>query len=278
MNLSALSKATTTTAPRTGGISVFSELELTLIMANPNQPRKHFDAKTLQELADSIRTNGLIQPIAVVKKHGGYMIVSGERRFQASKILGLRTIKAHILTADEHTIQELALIENIQREDLSDFEKAKFIGQLWASGHYAQKQDLAAAIGKSSSYLSKAFGCLKLDVQIIADIEENKHDIGLSVLEEIGRIKDTKTQREVYDKYVSGEITRDDFSSFKTEAKISHGKIKQKREISFGAEGCNFDVLKDDLSIGIIFHPIDNIFTLDGLKSYKMYRITIEEV
>lgn len=214
MNLDAINKATSGKT-RTTGVSAFMELELTKVFANPDQPRKLF--QNIEELAQSIQSRGLLQPITVVKKDDGYMITNGERRYRACKFAKLKSIKAHVLQADDFEVQELALIENIQREDLSDFEKAKSIGRLWASGKYAQKQDLAVAIGKSPSYISKAFSSLKLDSSILNEIEENKNDIPLSVLEEISRVKDKAIQREVYEKYIAGEITRDDIKSFKAD-------------------------------------------------------------
>lgn len=214
MNLDAINKATSGKT-RTTGVSAFMELELTKVFPNPDQPRKLF--QNIEELAQSIQSRGLLQPITVVKKDDGYMITSGERRYRACKFAKLKSIKAHVLQADDFEVQELALIENIQREDLSDFEKAKSIGRLWASGKYAQKQDLAVAIGKSASYISKAFSSLKLDSSILNEIEENKNDIPLSVLEEISRVKDKDIQREVYEKYIAGEITRDDIKSFKAD-------------------------------------------------------------
>ena len=214
MNLDAINKATSGKT-RTTGVSAFMELELTKVFPNPDQPRKLF--QNIEELAQSIQSRGLLQPITVVKKDDGYMITSGERRYRACKFAKLKSIKAHVLQADDFEVQELALIENIQREDLSDFEKAKSIGRLWASGKYTQKQDLATAIGKSPSYISKAFSSLKLDSSILNEIEENKNDIPLSVLEEISRVKDKDIQREVYEKYIAGEITRDDIKSFKAD-------------------------------------------------------------
>lgn len=212
MNLDAINKATLGKT-RTTGISAFMELELSKVYPNPDQPRKHFN--NIEELANTIKQDGLIQPIAVIKKDDGYMVVSGERRYRACMHLNLKSIKAHVLQIDDLKVQELALIENIQREDLTDFEKAKFIGQLWASGKYVQKQDLATAIGKRSSYVSKVFSSLKLDSSILNEIEENKNDISLSVLEELSRVKDKDAQKVAYEKYIAGEITRDDIKSFK---------------------------------------------------------------
>lgn len=276
MNLVALNKVTAGKA-RTTGVSPFSELELSKVYANPAQPRKSFE--NIEELAQSIVENGLIQPISVVKKEDGYMIIGGERRYRASLHAGLKTIRAHILQVDEKKVLELSLVENIQREDLSDFEKAQFISLLWESGNYAQKQDLAVAIGKSQSYVSKALGTCKLDETIIADMQEQKHDIGLSVLEEISRVPDKVMQKEVYDKYVAKEIKREDIKEFKESGGISRGKIKKvTKEIAFDFDGRSFDSLKDDLKQGIIFHPLSHILHLTNLKTYKMYKITIEEL
>jgi ParB/RepB/Spo0J family partition protein len=222
MNFSKIKSALKDTHTRTDGISPYVELELSTVYPNPNQPRKEF--KNIAELAETIAEYGLLQPIVVERRSDGHMIISGERRYRAHLLLKARTIKAYVMASSDNAIQELALIENIQREDLSDFEIAKFIGTLWASGKYDQKSDLARALGKKPPYISKAFSCLKLDESIIADLESAKHDIGLSVLEEIGRFKDKETQREVYAKYIAGEIKRDDFVCFKPEAKVSRGK------------------------------------------------------
>jgi ParB family chromosome partitioning protein len=274
MNLSAINKATENKT-RTTGISPFSELRLEQVYPNPAQPRKSFE--NIEELANSIVENGLIQPISVVKKEDGYMIIGGERRYRASLHAKLTTIKAHILQVDDKKVLELSLVENIQRDDLTDFEKAQFIAELWASGNYAKKQDLAEAISKSSSYISKALGTLKLDDEIMADIKESKQNIGLSVLEEIARVPDKTTQKEVYEKIKSKEITRDDIKEFKSE-KVSPRDRRAKKELAFDENGADFEKIKEDLKNTIIFHAMSSVFKLTNIKSYKMYRITIEEV
>lgn len=255
MNLAALNKATIGNT-RTSGISPFSEIETARCYANPLQPRKNFE--NIEELAESIKRDGLIQPIAVVKRDNGrYMIVSGERRFRACLFAGLVTIKAHILDIDDAKVQELALVENIQREDLSDFEKAKYIGELWSSGRYTRKQDLAEAIGKSASYLSKAFSCLKLDQSITNDMEANAHDVGLTVLEEIARIKDKPTQKRIYKQYIKGEITRDE--------------IAQNKKISLGKKSKKIMIMDQEDTHGVMFYLL-------GRKADVTLRITIQEV
>lgn len=264
--MAALKQATATSAPRTSGVSPFMELEIYKIRPNPNQPRKSFDPVLLGELADSIKAQGLIQPIAVVKTETGYMIVSGERRFEACKILGLNTIKAHILEADSQKVQELALIENIQRDDLTDFEISSHIVELWKSGFYTEKQELAQAIGKTKSYVSKAFAAMNVGDEIIEKIHQTKQDIPLSVLSEIGRIDDTQKQREVYDRYTSGEITRDEIKKVaKNDTPVSRGKPKS-TTLKITSKGCDIQQL------------IDELMNQSVIDTKKRYKITIEEI
>lgn len=261
MNLSALKNATNQTAPRTSGISSLMELEISHVYPNPDQPRKHFDRFSLEELAESIKTHGLMQPISVVRKPDGYMIIAGERRYRACNINGSITVKSIVFDRDDHSVDELALIENIQREDLSDYEIAMAIVRLWESGKYSQKQDLARAIDKPLSYVSKSFGCLKLDPTIKADIEENKRDIGLSVLEELSRVKEPEKQREIYQRYNAGEIKRDEF---KEAAKPSTEKISRgKKEPTY--------IYVQGKRLNLFFHT-------NKYQELKRYKLTIEEM
>lgn len=205
--------AVTTGKTKTTGISPFSELEISKVYPNPEQPRKQFD--DIEELAATIKEHGLLQPITVVKKDDGYMIISGERRYKAHLHNVAKTIKAHIIDVNDDEIEELSLIENIQRNDLTDFELAKHICKLWDSGRYAKKSDLAARIGKQDSFVSKSFNCLKLDSEIIDHIEQNKTPISIGVMDEIARVKNPTVQKEVFEKYNNGEITRDEIKEFK---------------------------------------------------------------
>ena len=282
MNLEAINKATKGKV-KTTGVSAFSELELSKVYPNPNQPRKSFD---IGELALDIDTNGLIQPIAVVKREDGYMIVAGERRYQAHVHLNLKTIKTHIIQADDQRVQELALIENIQREDLTPFEVAKYITQLWASGNYAKKLDLAKAIGKAPSYISKAFKAVNLCDEIIEDIEANKKDIGLEILQELSRIKDEKMQLEVYSKNPTRETIRNTVwianeNRKHRNLKPHQDKVSPAKKISFNySQGVGDMKLLHllNLPVGSVtdgaFYNILQDFTLDQNTKYK---ITIEE-
>jgi len=262
---------------KTTGVSAFSELELHKVYPNPNQPRKNFT--DIDELAASISTNGLIQPIAVVKDDNGmYMIISGERRYRACTSLELRTIKAHIIEADEKKILELALVENIQRDDLTDFEKVKFINQLWASGNYATKKDLAQAIGKSQSYLSKVFKAINLCDEIIEDIEVNKKDIGLEILQELSRIKDVEMQLEVYKKNPTREqirnavwIANENRKSRNQYKKEDEPKISPAKKFSWEIDGTLEDQQTWDKINSQLCH-------LKMVAANLNYKITIEEI
>ncbi|MCK5111053.1 MAG: ParB/RepB/Spo0J family partition protein [Arcobacteraceae bacterium] len=219
MKLSAIDEVTKDTT-RTTGVSPFMELQLELVYPNPNQPRKLFDKVKLQELANSIETHGLLEPIVVVKDDNGkYMIIAGERRYKASLLNDARTIKTHIIKADIKKVQELALIENIQRDDLTDYEIAKHIGKLWDTGDYDRKKDLADVIGKSDTYLSRVLSVLKLDEHIISQIERHNLTISLSVLDEISRVKDVKLQNMAFNDYLDGKIKRDDIKHIKNRTK-----------------------------------------------------------
>lgn len=263
MNLSALNKATAQTAPRRSGISAMMELELAHIYPNPDQPRKHFDPVSLFELAKSIKAKGLMQPIVVTRKNDKYMIISGERRYEAHKINGSMTIRAIVTDRDNLSIDEMALIENIQREDLTDYEIAMAIVRLWESGQYELKTDLAEAIAKPLSYVSKAFACVNLDDSIKTDIKNNKLDIGLSVLQELSRVEPEK-QGKVFEQYKSGQITRDQFR----EAGKSDPKVSSRKRIN-----SSHIVDGEVLSRALIQTPI-----FANCEIGKKYIITIEEI
>ena len=139
------------------------EIKLTEVMPNPAQPRKSFDKDKLQILADSIKENGIIQPIIVTKNDDfGYTIVAGERRWRASKLAGLKTIPVVVKEYDDKTIAEVALIENLQREDLNPIEEA--LGYRELSEKYLMKQEeISQKVGKSRSAIANAMRLLSLE-------------------------------------------------------------------------------------------------------------------
>ena len=244
---------------KTSGVSAFNELEISKVFPNPDQPRKQFD--DIEELAATIKEHGLLQPITVVKKFDGYMIIAGERRYKAHLHNEAKTIKAYIVDVSEEQVEELTLIENIQRNDLTDFELAKHICKLWDSGRYEKKSDLATRIGKSDSYVSKSFNCLKLNSEIIDHIEQNKTPISIGVMDEIARVKDPVVQKEVYEKYNNKEITRDEIKDFKPK--------KEKRYDDGVFEVLEENSPRENLSTNIYAKKFFDLFTYDEyVKEY----------
>ena len=150
------------------------DIDLDLIDPNPFQPRKFFSEDELSELANTIKTHGLLQPISVRSVSGRYQIISGERRTRASRLAGLKTIKAQVFgdIADK-TMAEWALIENIQRVDLNPIETAQSYQQLIDNHDYTH-EDLANAVGKSRSAITNALRLLKLPDQVQFWIQEGK--------------------------------------------------------------------------------------------------------
>lgn len=145
---------------------VVQTLKITEVEPNRNQPRKQFDEEALEELADSIKKYGLIQPIVVTKKEGYYQIVAGERRWRASKKAGLSTIQAIVREDDDKKNKEIALIENIQREDLNVVEKAMGIKLLMDEYELTQAQ-VAEIVGKSRSGVANTLRILNLDEKVL---------------------------------------------------------------------------------------------------------------
>ena len=167
-----------TEAVRTSGSSSIGEIEISKIFANPNQPRRDFNEEALQELADSIKELGVIQPITLRKMEDDtYQIIAGERRFRASQIAGKATIPAYILKADDEDTMEMALIENIQREDLNALEIALAYQQLIEQHNLSQEQ-LSKRIGKSRATIANFIRLLKLPAAIQMALKEKTIDIG----------------------------------------------------------------------------------------------------
>lgn len=138
-----------------------TKVSIDKINPNPNQPRKHFNETLLNELADSIRENGVLQPLLVRKKGEGYEIIAGERRYQASKIAGLEELPVIVKEVDDQKMLELALIENLQRSDLNPIEEAKGYRQLIKASGMTQEA-LSKAVSKSRSSITNSLRLLDL--------------------------------------------------------------------------------------------------------------------
>lgn len=162
----------------TGGSSSINHVELDLIAPNPNQPRTFFDEEALQELAISIRELGVISPITLRKNNDGtYLIIAGERRYRASKLAGLRSIPAYVRTAADEQVMEMALIENIQREDLNAIEIALTYFRLMEEYKLTQEK-LSERVGKKRTTIANYLRLLKLPAVIQMGIKDKKIDMG----------------------------------------------------------------------------------------------------
>jgi len=162
----------------TSGSSSLNEIELSRIKPNPDQPRKDFDQESLEELAASIRSYGVIQPITLKElDNDSYIIICGERRYRAAKIAGLERIPAYIKTANDEDVMELALIENIQREDLSAIEMALAYQKLLDDSGQTQEQ-LSERVGKKRTTISNYLRLLKLPAEIQICIKKRLIDMG----------------------------------------------------------------------------------------------------
>ena len=153
------------------------EIPLTEIRSNPYQPRKEFDEKSLSEFAESIKEHGVIQPIIVKKSIKGYEIIAGERRTRASKMAGKTTIPAIIRDFTDQEMMEIALIENIQREDLNPIEEAEALAKIIETSQITQ-EEASKKFGKSRSYITNILGLLSLPEKTKQYVREGKITMG----------------------------------------------------------------------------------------------------
>jgi ParB family chromosome partitioning protein len=156
---------------------IFISLSLESIERNPFQPRRNFNEEKLSEMAASIKERGLLQPILVRPSHNGYQLVAGERRLRAAKIAGLSNIPCILVHADDSQTLEIALIENLQRENLNPIEEARGYHELIDQFHFTQ-EDIAQHVGKDRSTVTNSLRLLKLPAPIQKDLETSKISSG----------------------------------------------------------------------------------------------------
>lgn len=203
------------------------DVSVNKIKPNPYQPRKTFDQKALEELSESIKENGLFQPILLRETLVGYEIISGERRYRASKLAGLKTVPAIIYDYTDQQMMEVALVENIQREDLSIIEEARSYQSLIDNLGYTQEQ-LANKVGKSRSHVANIIRLLKLDDDILESVDKGLLSMGH--VKVLITIDDKKRQHHIVDQIISQNLnvrqTEELASSAKGKSTI---KVKQRR-------------------------------------------------
>ena len=153
------------------------EIPIGEIDRNESQPRKNFDEKALNELAESIKAKGIIQPIILVKRNNRYMIVAGERRWRAARIVGLKHVPAVVRDYTDQDVSEIAIIENLQREDLNPIESAMAIQDL-IDKYTLTQEEVADKIGKSRSAVTNTLRLLSLPEELIELVKSNKLSAG----------------------------------------------------------------------------------------------------
>ncbi len=180
------------------------EVDLKKIKTNPYQPRTNFDKNALDDLVKSISVLGVIQPITVRKIEGGYELISGERRFRASQIVGLETIPAYIRLANDQEMLEMALVENIQRQDLDAIEIALSYQRLLDEINLTQEQ-LSHRVGKDRTSISNYLRLLKLDPIIQTGIRDGMISMGHG--RAIIAVDDVDLQLEIYEKVIGDNLS-----------------------------------------------------------------------
>jgi len=226
------------------------EMDIESLTPNLFQPRKNFDKEKMEELKGSIKKHGIIQPIVVRKMANGYEIVAGERRLKASKEIGLKKIPAIIKSFNNEKSLEIALVENIQREDLNPVEQANAFKRLTDEFNLTQ-QELAEVTGKSRALVTNTIRLLKLNPEIQKNISEGKISFGHAKL--LLSIEDEEVQRAVCDRIIANDLSvRDTERLIKNIEKVQKKQFKVKNitiERFPEVEGKLRDILGTKISI-----------------------------
>lgn len=254
------------------------DIDLNQISPNPFQPRRHFDEQALNELADSIRTNGVLQPVIVKKVANGYLLVTGERRCRASKIAGFSTVPAIIRDYNNQYLAELALLENIQREDLTIVEEAEAYQNAIQSLNLTHL-DLAQKIGKSRSYVSNALGILTLPQEVINEI--NQGNISMGHARSLSKLKDVTRIKKIANMIIEEKLTVRDIESLvkkeqkKKEIKRKSIGIDLQNELTSFRDNFNQSIkLKEPVKI--TSNKI--VITVQDLKEIEMIKKALKDI
>ncbi len=223
---------------QTDGSSAINEIEIDLISPNPEQPRRTFDEETLAELAASIRELGVIQPLSLRDAGDGtYQIITGERRWRAAKLAGLSTLPAYVRTASDSEVTEMALIENIQREDLNAIEVALAFRKLIDTYDLTQDR-LSERLGKKRATIANHLRLLKLPAEIQLGLRDRKLDMGHA--RALLSVADPKEQLKLYNL-----ILKEGLSVRRVEELARMMATPDERETPTRARGNDFGAFSD---------------------------------
>lgn len=211
-------------------INTVSELKITELEANQNQPRRNFDDQNLQELADSIKQHGIVQPIIVRKLENGYQIVAGERRWRAARLAGLKTVPVVVKEYSNIQVMEIALIENLQRQDLNAIEEAIAYKSL-IEEHDMTQESISERIGRSRSAIANTLRLLNLPSEIKEFVVQGKISAGHA--RALLAVTDKKKQIEMAQKIYEQQLNVRDIEKLvmQKDKKESSKEIKKTVEI-----------------------------------------------
>lgn len=216
------------------------QLPLNELRVNPYQPRKTFNEESLNELAESIKEHGVFQPIIVKKSIKGYEIVAGERRFRASKLAGKETIPAIVRNFTDEEMMEIAVLENLQRENLNAVDEANAYKTLMENLHLTQDQ-VSKRVNKSRSHITNLLGILALPEDVLTLVKENKLTMGharcLSKLSDIEKINE-----------LTKKVLEENLSVRELEALASGNEIERKNKIVKNPKSNEYTSLEKELT------------------------------
>lgn len=212
---------------KTSGSSIFDTLPISSIEPNPDQPRTNFDEEALDDLAESIKQLGVIQPITVRKiSDDKYQIISGERRFRAAQKAGLSKIPSYIKTAEDETVMQMALVENVQREDLNAIEIALSYKALTETQNLTQEK-ISSLVGKKRATVSNYLRLLKLPAEIQIGI--SKKQIDMAHARALLSLDDPQKQLEIYEKAIKNNLSSHAVEAMVKDA-LEGGKKKREKK------------------------------------------------
>ena len=233
---------------QTNGSSNLQEVRMDDIQPNPNQPRREFDDDSLQELANSIRQIGLVQPITLRDMGDGtYTIIAGERRWRASQRVGLVTIPAYIRTVDDENMLEMALVENIQREDLNAIEVALAYQNL-IEGHNLTQDQLSEKVGKNRATIANYLRLLKLPASVQVALRNKEIDMGHA--RALLSVSDPKAQLKVFSEMKKGRLSVRQIENMAKQLSEG-GSVKTKTGTRIRQKGSNLSADYNQLREGL---------------------------
>lgn len=255
------------------------QIKLSEIRSNPYQPRTYFNEETLNELAESIKIHGVVEPIIVKKSIKGYELVAGERRTKASRIAGLETIPAVVKDFTDQEMMDIAILENIQREDLSPLELAEGFKKYIETTGMSQ-EEVAKKFGKSRSYITNALGLLNLPTPVKEKI--NNKEISASHARVLSKFDDENVINELADKVAKEKISVRELELISsTDESIPKRKPITRQSIKINKYGVYENALKEKL--GLRVNVLDNKIVIpfnteeDLNRIFELLNIDLDE-